>query len=50
MRQGRTRHHQVQRAVALAAVVLTPSHLAGIGAEVLAADAVMNAHLGAAQA
>ena len=31
-------------------MVLAPSHLARVGAEVLTADAVVNAHLGAAKA
>lgn len=49
MRQRGGDHHEVLDAVALASVVLTPRHLPGIGAEVVAADAVVDAHLGTPQ-
>lgn len=50
MGKGRIRRHEVLDAVADAAVILTPSHLARVGAEIGAADAVVNAHLCTAEA
>lgn len=49
VRKRRADHHYVLHAVALAAVVLAPSHLASIGPQVLATDAVVNAHLSATE-
>lgn len=50
MRKGGVRRHNVLNTVADAAVILAPSHLTGIGVEVRAADAAMNAHLSTAEA
>jgi len=49
MGQRRRRSGLVQRPVRHPALVLTPGHLDGIGSQVLAADVVVLAQLGAAQ-
>lgn len=50
MRESGARDEGVLLAVAHAAVVLAPSHLASVGAEIGAGDVVVNAHLSAAKA
>ena len=47
MRKGRVRRHEVLNVVTLAAVALSPRRLAGIEAEIGAADAVVHTRLGA---
>ncbi len=49
MAERRAGRELVQRAVVLAPGVFAPRHLAGVGAEVLAADVVVLAPLGPAQ-
>ena len=48
MRCRRGDNQLEQGAVGLPAMVLTPGHLAGVGAKVLLPDAVMHAEFGAA--
>ena len=50
MPESRARGGLMQRPVRLAAVVLPPSHLDRVGGQVFAADVVVLADLGAAQA
>ena len=50
MAQRRARSSLVQRSVSLPAVVLAPSHLGGVEPQVVAADMVVLADLGATEA
>ena len=50
MRQRRIDRHQILLAIRDAAVVLAPSHFGGVGAEISAGNAMMNADLSAADA
>jgi hypothetical protein len=49
MIQGISGEHQALFAIADAAVIFAPSHLAGVGRQIFARDATMNANFSAAR-